>query len=379
MPAKGRQQTAQSTAAPSTSKYVNKDGSKFITVPKANSSADSIETSSAMAQPRTSTNGQEPQPSQDPNGTATVVNRKKQKRREKQRQQEQARLEEASIQPSNANPQKGSQQKPPAEPYPDTIADSDDDSLYANSGSPPNGYPPLQAGSSPKTSKKKSKNKSSAFRPDSPILPGKPQKKIWNTSGPEERESIKEFWLQLGEEERRALVKIEKDAVLKKMKEQQKHSCSCTVCGRKRVAIEEELEVLYDAYYEELEQYANHQPGDSPLPLSTSRFGPMNNLHPPNRVPSSLNGRQPIRPRLVEHLDDDDDEVEYSDDDPEDDDYLSEDDVEEIQRNPHANDFFTFGQSLTVKGNSQSPFRHRILTNFLCRRNTHRCRRFVEE
>ena len=39
------------------------------------------------------------------------------------------------------------------------------------------------------------------------------------------------------------------------MKEQQKHSCSCTVCGRKRTAIEEELEVLYDAYYEELEQY----------------------------------------------------------------------------------------------------------------------------
>lgn len=55
------------------------------------------------------------------------------------------------------------------------------------------------------------------------------------------------------------MVKIEKEAVLRKMKEQQKTSCSCTVCGRKRVAIEEELEVLYDAYYEELESYANHQ------------------------------------------------------------------------------------------------------------------------
>ena len=49
-----------------------------------------------------------------------------------------------------------------------------------------------------------------------------------------ERERIKEFWLGLGEEERRALVKVEKEAVLKKMKEQQKHSCSCAVCGRKR-------------------------------------------------------------------------------------------------------------------------------------------------
>jgi len=58
--------------------------------------------------------------------------------------------------------------------------------------------------------------------------------KIWSTSTTEERERIKEFWLGLSEEERRDLVKIEKDTVLKKMKEQQKHSCSCAVCGRKR-------------------------------------------------------------------------------------------------------------------------------------------------
>lgn len=108
----------------------------------------------------------------------------------------------------------------------------------------------------------------------------------------------------LGEQERRSLVKVEKENVLKKMKDQQKHSCGCAVCGRKRLvsssflfislepfdldlgnrlllsldiqstlpdplppfstssnrtAIEEELEVLYDAYYDELEQYANHQ------------------------------------------------------------------------------------------------------------------------
>lgn len=58
--------------------------------------------------------------------------------------------------------------------------------------------------------------------------------KIWSTSSTEERERIKEFWLGLGEDERRNLVKIEKDTVLRKMKEQQKHSCSCAVCGRKR-------------------------------------------------------------------------------------------------------------------------------------------------
>jgi hypothetical protein len=58
--------------------------------------------------------------------------------------------------------------------------------------------------------------------------------KIWSISTSEERERIKEFWLGLSEEERRSLVKIEKDTVLRKMKEQQKHSCSCAVCGRKR-------------------------------------------------------------------------------------------------------------------------------------------------
>lgn len=55
-----------------------------------------------------------------------------------------------------------------------------------------------------------------------------------STNSQEERERIKEFWLKLGEQERRDLVKVEKEAVLKKMKEQQKHSCSCAVCGRKR-------------------------------------------------------------------------------------------------------------------------------------------------
>ena len=71
-----------------------------------------------------------------------------------------------------------------------------------------------------------------------------------------------QFWLELGEDERRSLVKVEKEAVLRKMKEQQKHSCSCTVCGRKRTAIEEELEVLYDAYYLELEQFAANRNND---------------------------------------------------------------------------------------------------------------------
>lgn len=41
------------------------------------------------------------------------------------------------------------------------------------------------------------------------------------------------------------------------MKEQQKQACSCHVCGRKRIVIEEELEMLYNAYYDELESFSN--------------------------------------------------------------------------------------------------------------------------
>lgn len=58
---------------------------------------------------------------------------------------------------------------------------------------------------------------------------------IWdNTSQTEERQKIREFWIQLSEEERRALVRIEKETVLRRMKEQQKHTCNCSVCGKKR-------------------------------------------------------------------------------------------------------------------------------------------------
>ena len=80
-------------------------------------------------------------------------------------------------------------------------------------------------------------------------------KNIWQMKEKEERERIKEFWLSLDEQERRNLVRLEKEAVLKKMKEQQRHTCSCSVCGKRRTVIEEELEMLYDAYYEELENY----------------------------------------------------------------------------------------------------------------------------
>lgn len=172
---------------------------------------------------------------------------------------------------------------------------------------------------------------------------------IWNTSTQAERENIKQFWLELGEDERRSLVRVEKEAVLRKMKEQQKHSCQCSVCGRKRTAIEEELEVLYDAYYSELEQFANHDDdSDSPRPAMHSRYPAHRRQHP-------MAGAYPVQGRIQELGDDgeelDDEEDEYDEeeeDDEEDEDDYSDEYEDELP--PGSADFFQFGQSLTVKG-----------------------------
>ncbi|KAH7139427.1 salt tolerance down-regulator-domain-containing protein, partial [Dendryphion nanum] len=172
--------------------------------------------------------------------------------------------------------------------------------------------------------------------------------RIWNTSTQEERERIREFWLSLGEEERKSLVKIEKEAVLRKMKEQQKHSCSCTVCGRKRTAIEEELEVLYDAYYEELEQYANHQQDVGPiLPpshfahahASAHRHRSLMTSHPPAEIYDEADD--------LSQGEDGDGDQDYSNSE-----ITSEDDYssEERSLHPGETDFLQFGSSLQVKG-----------------------------
>lgn len=63
---------------------------------------------------------------------------------------------------------------------------------------------------------------------------GKNEEDIWFHSDAAEKQRIREFWLHLSEDDRRALVKLEKEAVLKKMKEQQRTSCSCDICGRKK-------------------------------------------------------------------------------------------------------------------------------------------------
>lgn len=174
---------------------------------------------------------------------------------------------------------------------------------------------------------------------------------IWNTSSQQERQNIKDFWLSLSEDERKSLLKIEKEAVLRKMKQQQKHSCSCTVCGRKRTAIEEELEVLYEGYYEELEQYAHHD--HPPLPSTDGMMpDPLQHRRPPHPLAAPPPPAPPHHrtSQLQEHFDEDEfsdeeEEEEYSDEE----DY-SDEEIEQIPRTSGVQDFFNFGQSLTVKG-----------------------------
>ncbi|MCO5610402.1 hypothetical protein L7F22_064638 [Adiantum nelumboides] len=225
--------------------------------------------------------------------------------------------------------------------------------------------------------------------------------KIWSSSSAEEREKIKEFWLCLNDKERRSLLKVEKEAVLRRMKEQQKHLCSCRVCGRKRHAIEDELDVLYEAYYVELEQYASHQqqyahsggtipppPGPGPFPGSVAldSTGAVIGGNSLSRSSATARGAtqtrgagqpQPLAPtgKKVTSLPPDDDEG-YDDEDLEDDEYEDDYDDEEDEEDDEDLDepetkagsgrrrpanatskahssgdsFFNLGSSLTVKG-----------------------------
>ncbi|KAL2152961.1 hypothetical protein VTH82DRAFT_4116 [Thermothelomyces myriococcoides] len=366
-----------------TAKYTNKDGSKFITVPKMTTPVTSAQPSPTTATPSAVNTTAQPAAGIEP---AQPVNRKKQKRRAKAAAK--AAAEQAQKNPTTngipSPPRTNDQQSAGAGPEDDDEGqsakqDSQDQTPHQN------GVAQKPAsGKSKKSKKKKKKNAAgqaqegsndngqrqnaqnhtqSSSQHDRPSMS---KEKIWNTNSQEERERIKEFWLGLSENERKSLVKVEKEAVLKKMKEQQKHTCSCTVCGRKRTAIEEELEGLYDAYYEELEQYANHpNQGEGPPMLRPRRsFGSMGGMRP-RSLHSRYSNHQPSRGRIMGDAGDEEEEEAEAEDDGEEegeevysdeelaDDMYSDDEQEpseELHRSDYAADFFNFGNSLTVQG-----------------------------
>ncbi|KAI1371653.1 hypothetical protein F4677DRAFT_434759 [Hypoxylon crocopeplum] len=387
MPAKNNnrpsasQGPAPTTSAPSapkaTAKYTNKDGTKYISVPKSSAS-----TPPAQPSPTTTSSSRGGAPTNPPTAAdaapAQPVNRKKQKRRAKAAAKAAAEQAEAAANglPSPAStssaplPAAAELQRKDLHHARNNIP-SENHSSHTHThngedwgedtesdGGHHHAFDQSANGSAQKSKKsnKKKKKKGTGEEPMHANPSGISREKIWNTSGPEERERIKQFWLGLGEDERKSLVKVEKDAVLKKMKEQQKHTCSCSVCGRKRTAIEEELEGLYDAYYQELESFANqpHNHPNAPPMFSPKRFGPMSGLHPPGALPTRYSNHHPPHSRIVEHVDNDEDEDEEVDEyvsDVDDlDDEEDDEEPEEIPRDPYPNDFFNFGQSLTVKG-----------------------------
>jgi hypothetical protein len=332
-----------------------------------------------------------------PPGAPAAVNRKKQKRREKEAAKKAAEAQSQPVPAKNGMPPAGpppaaqhpSSSHPPAPHYPepdydDPLYDDDGDyfsdeegdtyeAVYATNGHYQPGYAPSSVpGSAGKKAKRKKRGAPvpppqgyhpPTHHPHQSMPPRPPHMqqrshqavrkssanddRIWNTSTNEERERIREFWLSLGEDERKSLVKIEKEAVLRKMKEQQKHSCSCSVCGRKRTAIEEELEVLYDAYYEELEGYAIHWEHTGYL-FQSANHG----------FASSAPHTRTILSHPPPGTYDDADDLSGDEDDPDQDfsnsEISSEEDYSDDERSlppPEQSDFLHFGSSLQVKGN----------------------------
>lgn len=162
--------------------------------------------------------------------------------------------------------------------------------------------------------------------------------RIWNTSTNEERARIKDFWFSLGEADRRSLVKLEKEEVLREMKEQeqQNNPCSCSVCGRQRTAIREELEILY----EELEQSAGQQQ-NSKYATQVLHSPPPPPPPPPGHHLHLHHGNHNRRPRVEEVG------GESSEDEERDEGDVLAGTLSEHDTRPN---FFNFGNSLTGQG-----------------------------
>jgi hypothetical protein len=245
--------------------------------------------------------------------------------------------------------------------------------LDLGSQSPVEGTP-----SKSKKSKKKKKKKNadadtdvdhhqlagpSSYRPQQQM--SRSDDRFWNTNSQEERQRIKDFWLSLGEEERRNLVRLEKETILRKMKEQQRNTCSCAVCGRKRTAIEQELESLYESYYKELENYANRGDGAMASPTSLGLRPPRPSQavayhHPPQQQQNQHHASGHATSRMVEHVNEDDEDDESYAEDEYDEEYSDEEFSED--GGPHDTveaEFLDFGRSLTVKGREAALHRGR--------------------
>lgn len=380
MPANNRLPATQPSSSPTSknvSKYANKDGSKFIALPKAPIA--SLPPQSGPTSPNTMPAPQNPVLGSSSNCPPQGVNPKKQKRRQKNAAKAAAAAAAAApalVANGHSPPPTPSGPREPLAAGASTPSALDADEV-------PTSYPaqslpsssqtriPLQNGvhepfdisaaqSQAKAKKtKRSKRKKKAVTDGGDLAHevsprykssrSRDDERFWNTNTNEERERIKNFWINLTEEERKNLVKLEKDTILSKMKEQQKNTCSCAVCGRKRSAIEQELEGLYDSYYRELENYANRADGSllgGPGNFALQTRENMVAYH------AGIPPQAPMGSDALRGVDDEEDsypEEELEDDD----DPYSEEDISDDDRRENdqaISDFLDFGNSLQVKG-----------------------------
>jgi hypothetical protein len=114
-----------------------------------------------------------------------------------------------------------------------------------------------------------------------------------------ERQQIREYWLNLHQDERKALVQIEKKEVLSKLRSQQPSACNCSLCGRHRHNVEADVVSLYEEYYRELEAFAidTGEVSHAPTRAALARTA----LQPPGEF-----ARQPDGSRMIENLGEDD-------------------------------------------------------------------------
>ncbi|WFD27594.1 Stress response protein nst1 [Malassezia nana] len=204
---------------------------------------------------------------------------------------------------------------------------------------------------------------------------------IVTISNGDEREKVREFWRSLSRHERQSMVRAEEQEVLRKLKEFQRQACACSVCLRKRAAVNAKLQGLYALYFETLEEQvdeyahggssASSGPGPFPGSVALDNHGGVvganlllsrpsmrergkRGLHvyPPG-TPMSERRELPDMDDLYDEEFDDD-----FDDEPLDDDYDDEyvDEYERPTRHRHGDshcqggDCYCINSSLTVKG-----------------------------
>jgi hypothetical protein len=180
--------------------------------------------------------------------------------------------------------------------------------------------------------------------------------RVWQTSTVEERERIKDYWHGLGQEERKRLIRLEKEAISKRMKDHQRHACSCAVCARKRIAIESELDMSYETYATELNAFdlrekehrllAEHDTkyfdGPGPFPGSVEVDPSGNIIKPDYLAPAQHAEKVNNEPNVVdsdeEYEEEDDDYEDDEDDDLEEDDDIGSNDADQMDDDYEAYD-----------------------------------------